>query len=110
MDFNSSGVMSGRSIICRDWLGAFLLLDTEPDITVRLPRALDSTSAEPLLGAKAFKRTDDRWGGIVWYIDEKGKRKSFSNTTVINFNHWLSAVKISSLALCPYLAYNNSSR
>ena len=51
-DFNSSGVRSGRSIICRDSDGSFLLLDTEPDITVRLPSALDSVSAEELFGAK----------------------------------------------------------
>ena len=32
---------------------------------------------------RAFKRSDDRWGSTVWYIDEKGerKRKSFSGTT-----------------------------
>ena len=62
-----------------------------------------------LTNGKAFKRTDDRWGGTVWYMDEKGERKSFSNTTVIDFNHWLSAVKISSLALCPYMGYNHFS-
>lgn len=30
-----------------------------------------------------FKRTDNRWGGVVWYQDEKEerKRKSFSGTT-----------------------------
>ena len=29
------------------------------------------------------KRTDGRWCGVVWYMDEKGerKRKSFSGTT-----------------------------
>ena len=47
--------MSGRSIICKDWLGSFLLRETEPDITVRLPIAFDSTSAELLLGAKPPK-------------------------------------------------------
>lgn len=62
-----------------------------------------------LTNGKAFKRTDDRWGGTVWYMDESGERKSFSNTTGINFNHWLSAVKISSLALCPYMGYNHFS-
>ena len=62
-----------------------------------------------LTNGKAVKRTDNRWGGSVWYIDEKGERKSFSNTTVINFNHWLSAVKISSLALRPYMGYNHFS-
>lgn len=36
-----------------------------------------------LTNGNAFKRTDDRWGGVVWYIDELGdrKRKSFSGTT-----------------------------
>lgn len=36
-----------------------------------------------LTNGKAFKRTDNRWGGTVWYMDEKGerKRKSFSGTT-----------------------------
>ncbi len=36
-----------------------------------------------LTNGKAFKRTDDRWGGTVWYMDERGerKRKCFSGTT-----------------------------
>ena len=36
-----------------------------------------------LTNRKAFKRTDNRWGGTVWYMDEKGerKRKCFSGTT-----------------------------
>ena len=36
-----------------------------------------------LTNGKSFKRTDNRWGGTVWYMDEKGerKRKSFSGTT-----------------------------
>jgi len=35
-----------------------------------------------LTNGNAFKRTDGRWGGVVWYKDEKGerKRKSFSGT------------------------------
>lgn len=35
-----------------------------------------------LTNGKAFKRTDNRWGGTVWYMDERGerKRKSFSGT------------------------------
>ena len=38
-----------------------------------------------LTNGKAFKRTDDRWGGTIWYMDEKGerKRKSFSGTTKV---------------------------
>ena len=39
-------------IVCSDCDGSFLLRLTEPDMTVRLPRALDSVSAELLLGAK----------------------------------------------------------
>ena len=36
-----------------------------------------------LTNGNVFKRTDNRWGGVVWYQDEKGerKRKSFSGTT-----------------------------
>lgn len=36
-----------------------------------------------LTNGSAFKRTDNRWGGTVWYKDEQGerKRKSFSGTT-----------------------------
>ena len=36
-----------------------------------------------LTNGNAFKRTDDRWGGVVWYLNESGerKRKSFSGTT-----------------------------
>ena len=31
----------------------------------------------------AFKRTDGRWGGVVWYMDEQGerRRKPFYGTT-----------------------------
>ena len=36
-----------------------------------------------LTGGNVFRRTDKRWGGTVWYMDEQGqrKRKSFSGTT-----------------------------
>ena len=36
-----------------------------------------------LTNGNAFKRTDNRWGGVVWYLDEQGnrKRKSFSGNT-----------------------------
>ncbi len=36
-----------------------------------------------LTNGNAFKRTDNRWCGVVWYMDEQGnrKRKSFSGTT-----------------------------
>lgn len=28
-----------------------------------------------LTNGNAFKRTDNRWGGVVWYMDESGDRK-----------------------------------
>lgn len=36
-----------------------------------------------LTNGNAFRRTDNRWGGVVWYMDKHGerKRKSFSGTT-----------------------------
>ena len=36
-----------------------------------------------LTNGNAFKQTDGRWGGTVWYMDESGerKRKCFSGTT-----------------------------
>ena len=46
-------------------------------------------SARKLLtNGNAFKRTDNRWGGVVWYMDESGerKRKSFSGTTKAEVN------------------------
>ena len=41
-----------------------------------------------LTNGNAFKRTDGRWGGVVWYRDERGerKRKSFSGTTKAEVN------------------------
>lgn len=43
---------------------------------------------EILTNGNAFKRTDGRWGGTVWFLDEKGerKRKSFSGTTKSEVN------------------------
>ena len=43
---------------------------------------------EILTNGNAFKRTDGRWGGTVWYLDDKGerKRKSFSGTTKSEVN------------------------
>ena len=52
---SSSGIMSGRSIICKLWDGSFLPLEMLPLMTVRLPSALLSTSAVWLLGAKPPK-------------------------------------------------------
>ena len=45
MDLSSSGVMRGRSIIWRDWLGSFFPREILPLITVRLPKDLDSSTA-----------------------------------------------------------------
>ena len=41
-----------------------------------------------LTNGSAFKRTDNRWGGVVRYMDEHGerKRKSFSGTTKAEVN------------------------
>ena len=41
-----------------------------------------------LTNGNAFQRTDGRWGGVVWYMDERGerKRKSFSGTTKAEVN------------------------
>ena len=43
---------------------------------------------EILTNGSAFKRTDGRWGGVVWYLNEQGerKRKSFSGTTKSEVN------------------------
>lgn len=41
-----------------------------------------------LTNGNAFKRTDGRWCGVVWYMDEQGerRRKSFSGTTKTEVN------------------------
>ena len=41
-----------------------------------------------LTNGNAFKHTDGRWCGVVWYMDEHGerKRKSFSGTTKAEVN------------------------
>ncbi|MBE6549825.1 MAG: site-specific integrase [Ruminococcaceae bacterium] len=46
-----------------------------------------------LTNGNAFKRTDGRWGGTVWYMDESGerKRKSFSGTTKQAVNKKMTA-------------------
>lgn len=46
-----------------------------------------------LTNGNVFKRTDDRWGGVVWYMDEQGnrKRKSFSGTTKQEANKKITA-------------------
>ena len=47
-----------------------------------------------LTNGNAFKRTDGRWGGVVWYKDEKGerKRKSFSGTTKAEVNKKMTEI------------------
>lgn len=46
-----------------------------------------------LTNGNAFKRTDARWGGTVWYRDELGerKRKCFSGTTKQEVNKKMAA-------------------
>lgn len=46
-----------------------------------------------LTNGNSFKRTDGRWCGVVWYMDEKGerKRKSFSGTTKQEVNKKITA-------------------
>lgn len=46
-----------------------------------------------LTNGNVFKRTDGRWGGVVWYMDEQGnrKRKSFSGTTKQEANRKITA-------------------
>ena len=46
-----------------------------------------------LTNGNAFKRTDGRWGGTVWYMDGSGerKRKCFSGTTKQEVNKKMTA-------------------
>ena len=46
-----------------------------------------------LTNGNTFKRTDGRWGGTVWYMDESGerKRKCFSGTTKQEVNKKITA-------------------
>ena len=46
-----------------------------------------------LTSGNVFKRTDGRWGGVVWYMDEQceRKRKSFSGTTKQKANKKITA-------------------
>ena len=41
-----------------------------------------------LTNGSAFKRTDGRWGGVVWYMNESGerKRKSFCGASKLEVN------------------------
>ena len=51
------------------------------------------TTKRLLTNGNAFKRTDGRWGGTVWYMDESGerKRKCFSGTTKQEVNKKMTA-------------------
>ena len=51
MLFSSSADIKALSVICSDWDGSFLLLDTEPVIAVRVPSALEMMSAVSLESA-----------------------------------------------------------
>lgn len=46
-----------------------------------------------LTSGNAFKRTDGRWCGVVWHMDEHGerKRKSFSGTSKSEVNKKITA-------------------
>ena len=46
-----------------------------------------------LTNGNAFKRTDGRWGGTIWYMDEAGerRRRSFSGTTKQEVNKKMTA-------------------
>ena len=48
----------------------------------------ENGSQKTTTNGNTFKRTDNRWGGTVWYMDESGelKRKSFSGITKQNVN------------------------
>ncbi len=61
-----------------------------------------------LTNGNVFKRTDGRWNGVVWYLDEQGerKRKSFCGTSkpevkaksteyIADFEHPLTASIVS---------------
>ena len=61
-----------------------------------------------LTNGNVFKRTDGRWNGVVWYLDEQGKRKrkSFCGTSkpevkakiteyIADFKHQLTAFIVS---------------
>ena len=54
-----------------------------------LQREVDNMAQKQLLtNGNVFRRTDKRWGGTVWYMDEQArrKRKSFSGTTKAEVN------------------------
>lgn len=52
IDFSSSALIRGLSVICKLCDGSFLLLETEPVITVLVPNAFEIISAVSDVGAK----------------------------------------------------------
>lgn len=46
-----------------------------------------------LTNGNIFKRTDDRWNGVVWYLDEQGqrKRKSFCGNSKLEVKEKITA-------------------
>lgn len=86
-------------------------------ITVTL-KERDSMQRKLLTNGNTFKRTDGRWGGVVWYADETGerKRKSFSGKTekavknkitefITNFNDELN-YKTKQITVCTMVSSN----
>ena len=69
--------------ICRDFCG----------IVCANERRFFMATKKLLTNGNAFKRTDGRWGGTVWFMDESGerKRKSFSGTTKQEVNKKMTA-------------------
>ncbi len=67
-----------------------MTLDTEKVLWygVVLRKGRGNMQRKLLTNGSAFKRTDNRWCGVVWYMDEHGKRKrkSFSGTTKAEVN------------------------
>ena len=58
-----------------------------------LQKGSDTMRKKLLTNGNVFKRTDGRWCGVVWYMDEQGnrKRKSFSGTTKHETNKKITA-------------------
>ena len=68
MDFSSSGVISGRSIICRLWDGSFFPLEMEPLISLWLKR-VKAQAMDTLLGGgevPGFKVVEGKLGNRKW--------------------------------------------
>ena len=44
-----------------------------------------------LTNGNIFKRTDNRWGGVVWYMNEVGERKRKSSASGFAGKQWIVA-------------------